>query len=103
MNETNLCTIHEPDKLLLFIHDNLKPKNVEKKTRGEVFTPMQLVNEMLDTLPENVWTNPDLKWLDPAAGIGNFPIAIYMRLMECLKILIPDEELRSYRVYSTAN
>lgn len=94
MNETNLCTIHEPDKLLLFIHDNLKPKNVEKKTRGEVFTPMQLVNEMLDTLPENVWTNPDLKWLDPAAGIGNFPIAIYMRLMECLKILIPDEEMR---------
>jgi len=62
--------------------------------RGEVFTPMKLVNEMLDTLPEDVWTNPDLKWLDPAAGMGNFPIAIYMRLMECLKILIPDEEMR---------
>jgi hypothetical protein len=89
-----IYTIHEPDKLLLFIHDNLKPKDFEKRKRGEVFTPMKLVNEMLDTLPEDVWTNPDLKWLDPAAGMGNFPIAIYMRLMECLKILIPDEEMR---------
>ena len=89
-----IYTIHEPDKLLLFIHDNLKPKDIEKKTRGEVFTPMKHVNEMLDTLPKDVWTNPDLKWLDPAAGMGNFPIAIYMRLMECLKILIPDEEMR---------
>jgi tRNA1(Val) A37 N6-methylase TrmN6 len=26
--------------------------------------------------------------------MGNFPIAIYIRLMNCLKILIPDEELR---------
>ena len=89
-----IYTIHEPDKLLLFIHDNLKPKDFEKRKRGEVFTPMKLVNEMLDTLPEDVWTNPDLKWLDPAAGMGNFPVAIYMRLMECLKILIPDEEMR---------
>jgi len=89
-----IYTIHEPDKLLLFIHDNLKPKDIEKNTRGEVFTPMKLVNEMLDTLPEDILTNPDLKWLDPAAGMGNFPVAIYMRLMECLKILIPDEEMR---------
>jgi hypothetical protein len=89
-----IYTIHEPDKLLLFIHDNLKPKDVERRERGEVFTPMNLVNEMLDTLPEDVWTNPDLKWLDPAAGMGNFPIAVYIRLMECLKILIPDEEIR---------
>jgi len=89
-----IYTIHEPDKLLLFIHDNLKPKDFEKRKRGEVFTPMKLVNEMLDTLPEDVWTNPDLKWLDPAAGMGNFPIAIYVRLMECLKILLPDKEIR---------
>ena len=55
---------------------------------------MTLVNEMLDTLPESVWFNKDLKWLDPAAGMGNFPVAVYMRLMKNLKDVIKDEEKR---------
>jgi hypothetical protein len=41
---------------------------------------MTLVHEMLDTLPEDVWKNPDLTWLDPANGMGNFPIAVFLRL-----------------------
>jgi len=86
--------ITEPDKLLEFINENLKPKIIEKKERGEVFTPMTLVNEMLDTLPASVWINKDLKWLDPAAGMGNFPVAVYMRLMKSLKDVIKDEENR---------
>jgi len=86
--------IEEIDELLKFINDNLKPKQVKKKERGEVFTPMTLVNEMLDTLPPSVWFNKDLKWLDPAAGMGNFPVAVYMRLMEGLKSVIKDEEKR---------
>ena len=85
MRKRKLYNINEPDKLLEFINDNLKPKDIEKKIRGEVFTPMTLVNEMLDTLPEEVWKNPNLKWLDPAAGMGNFPVAVYMRLMEGLR------------------
>lgn len=89
-----IYTIEEPDKLLLFINDNLKPNDLKKKERGEVFTPMKLVNEMLDTLPKDVWKNPDLKWLDPSAGIGNFPIAVYMRLMNGLNDVIKDDEDR---------
>jgi len=89
-----LYNIKQPDKLLEFIHNNLAPKEVEKKERGEVFTPMKLVNEMLDKLPKSVWKNKDLKWLDPAAGIGNFPVAIYIRLMAGLKNDIPNEEQR---------
>ena len=87
-------TIEEIDELLKFINDNLKPKRVKKKERGEVFTPMTLVNEMLDTLPKEVWKNPNLKWLDPSAGMGNFPIALYMRLMVGLKSIIKDEDKR---------
>ena len=99
LRKSKIYSIKEPDKLLEFINDNLKPKQVEKKERGEVFTPMTLVNEMLDTLnelPEKVWKNPDLKWLDPAAGMGNFPVAVYMRLMEGLKYIrgYEDEEKR---------
>lgn len=91
---SKIYSIEEPDELLEFINDNLKPKQVAKKERGEVFTPMKLVNEMLDLLPEEVWKNPNLKWLDPAAGMGNYPVAVYMRLMEGLKDDMKDEEKR---------
>jgi hypothetical protein len=96
MRKRKLYNINEPDKLLEFINKNLKPKDVEKKIRGEVFTPMTLVNEMLNTLPEEVWKNPNLKWLDPAAGMGNFPVAVYMRLIEGLRYVkgYEDEEKR---------
>lgn len=49
---------------------------------GEVFTPPELVNEMLDSLPKEVWTNPDLKWLDNSCGSGNFLIEVKNRLSE---------------------
>ena len=96
MRKRKLYNINEPDKLLEFINNNLKPKDIEKKIRGEVFTPMTLVNEMLDTLPKEIWKNPNLKWLDPAAGMGNFPVAVYMRLMEGLRYVrgYEDDEKR---------
>jgi len=94
LRKSKIYSIKEPDELLKYINDNLKPKKVEKDERGEVFTPMELVNEMLNKLPDSVWKNPNLKWLDPAAGMGNFPVAVYMRLMEGLKSVIDEEEER---------
>ncbi len=55
------------------------------KTRGEVFTPPILINEMLDILPNEVWENPNLKWLEPSAGNGRFVKAVYDRLMLTIK------------------
>ena len=46
---------------------------------------------MLDKLPKEVWSNPDLKWFDPAVGVGNFMIFVYYRLMENLKTSFPDD------------
>ena len=89
--------IDKPKELLEFINDCLKPKIIEKKRYGEVFTPMPLINEMLDKLPLEVWSNPNLKWFDPAAGMGNFMIAIYFRLMEGLKdVIINDDERKRH-------
>lgn len=82
------------DNLLKYIESRLIPDIKNKKELGEVFTPMGLVNEMLDKLPKSVWRKTELKWLDPSAGIGNFPVAIYTRLMEGLKRSLPDEEER---------
>jgi 16S rRNA G966 N2-methylase RsmD len=78
--------IDNPKELLELINDCLKPKEVEKKENGEVFTPIKLVNEMLDKLPIEVWKNKNLKWLDPCCGMGNFPIAVYLRLIKELPI-----------------
>ena len=90
--------IDKPEELLELINDCLKPKEVEKKQFGEVFTPMCLINEMLDKLPKKIWTNPELKWLDPASGMGNFPIAVYLRLMESLEEIIPEEQERKRHI-----
>ena len=86
--------IDNPKELLELINECLKPKDIEKKQFGEVFTPMHLVNEMLDKLPKEVWKNKDLKWLDPCCGMGNFPIAVYLRLIEGLKEEIKDVKER---------
>jgi hypothetical protein len=77
-----------------FIGQYEKVSKLESKLFGEVFTPRQLIDEMLDTLPEDVWKNKDLKWLDPAVGIGNFPAAILDRLMVGLNSIIPNEDER---------
>ena len=47
---------------------------------------------------ENIWSNEKLKWYDPAAGMGNFPIAIYYKLMLGLKDKISNEELRKKHI-----
>ena len=90
--------IDNPKELLELITECLKPKDIEKKQFGEVFTPMKLVNEMLDKLPIEVWNNKELKWLDPCCGIGNFPIAVYLKLMETLKDEINDVKERKKHI-----
>ena len=77
--------IKDPEKLLEYINNNLPISEKAKKERGEVFTPLKTINEMLDKLPIEVWYNPELKWLDPASGLGNFPVAIYKKLFDTLK------------------
>jgi hypothetical protein len=92
--KTHYYTINDPRKLLEFINRELKPKEKEKKENGEVFTPVKIVEEMFNKFPQEVWSNPNYKWLDPAVGIGNFPIIIYLKLMEGLKLHFPIEETR---------
>lgn len=82
------------DKTVELINTYLGVSEIEKKKLGEVFTPFKLIDEMLDTLPVEVWNNPDLKWGDFANGISNFPIKVIQRLMVGLKDFEPDDELR---------
>jgi site-specific DNA-methyltransferase (adenine-specific) len=52
----------------------------------EVFTPAKLVEEMLDRLPPEVWSNPNLLWCDPCAKSGVFILEVIIRLMRSLPI-----------------
>jgi hypothetical protein len=92
VDKTNKEFMKELQKTISeFIVQYEKVSKLESKLFGEVFTPRKLIDEMLDTLPEDVWKNKDLKWLDPAVGIGNFPSAILDRLMIGLSDEFKDE------------
>lgn len=73
-------------------HNNVDVK--KKKEYGEVFTPFDLIMEMLEKLPKNVWKNPKNKWLDPGSGIGNFSMLVFYKLDNGLKDWEPKKEKR---------
>jgi hypothetical protein len=115
------------DSILKIIDDHLLPDTEAKKQRGEVFTPPNLVREMLfglkkstldkseyqiwgldaagnfvdDTesdrvggIPTSIWRNPKSTFLDPANGIGNFPVIAFYKL---------DYELKKLPQFKDAN
>lgn len=59
-------------------------------SNDEVPTPPKLANQMLDLLPTDVWTNPNLTWLDPCAKSGVFLREIAARLLSGLAGWEPD-------------
>ena len=99
--------IDSPKELLELINECLKPKDIEKKKFGEVFTPMNFINnDMLRDLEayykekynKNIYEDETLKWGDTTTGMGNFPIAIYYKLMDGLKKKIPNEKDRKKHI-----
>jgi hypothetical protein len=77
-----------------YIRANLSTREYEKNKYGEVFTPYSYICDVLDQLPPRVWHDPSLRWLEPAAGIGNFCIVVYIRLMDGLVDAFPDPSVR---------
>lgn len=70
-----------------------KPPRIEKLMKsvervrdlGEVFTPSTMVEAMLDLLPASMWNpHPSATFLEPAAGDGNFLVAILARKLTAI-------------------
>jgi hypothetical protein len=105
------------------IEERLVPDTEAKEARGEVFTPLTLIYEMilgvrksdvtktwgmtddfsffsdnqndrLGGVPLSVLRDPESTFLDPACGIGNFPIAVFSILDFTLSKKIPNEAKR---------
>lgn len=61
--------------------DTTKVKHTKEaiRNRGEVFTPTIMVNEMLDRLPKEVFTDPKKKFMDNSCGDGQFLFEVLRR------------------------
>ena len=69
-------------------------------SNDEVFTPPTVVNQMLDMLPAELWSNPNTTFLDPVSKTGVFLREIAKRLMEGLKEQIPDVQERANHIFT---
>ena len=64
-------------------------------SNDEVFTPPEVVNKMLDLLPQELFANPDTTFLDPATKTGVFLREIAKR---CLAAQLPGYAERSAEI-----
>jgi site-specific DNA-methyltransferase (adenine-specific) len=59
-------------------------------SNDEVFTPPKLANEILDLLPQSLWSDKAAKFLDPCSKTGVFLREIAKRLLKGLEQEIPN-------------
>ncbi len=69
-------------------------------SNDEVFTPPELVNQMLDLLPDDLWQNKEAKFLDPVTKSGVFLREIAKRLNNGLSAQIPDQQERINHIFT---
>ena len=86
---SNLITGYNPDVLSCLA--NL--------SNDEVFTPPEVANAMLDMLPQELFRDPNTKFLDPACKSGVFLREIAKRLIDGLADQIPDLQERIDHIF----
>lgn len=64
-------------------------------SNDEVFTPPEVVNQMLDMLPKEIWSDKNATFLDPTCKSGVFLREIAKRLIEAQ---LPNYEQISYEI-----
>ena len=85
----NIVGDHKPD--ILDCINNL--------SSDEVFTPPTVAKQVLDLLPPELWSDPNLKILDPACKTGVFLRDAAKRLMVGLAVALPDEKARRRHIF----
>jgi len=68
-------------------------------SNDEVLTPPNLVNDILDLLPADLWSNSDAKFLDPVSKSGVFLREIARRLDRGLERKIKDKQKRIDHIF----
>lgn len=68
-------------------------------SNDEVFTPPEVVNQMLDLLPQELFSNPNTKFLDPACKTGVFLRESAKRLLVGLEKEMPNLQERIDHIF----
>lgn len=73
--------------IIKHIRDRVYMSGIERdtariKATNEVFTPTDLVQKILDELPEETFSEPSKTFLDPSCGDGQFLGEVLIRKME---------------------
>ncbi len=68
-------------------------------SNDEVFTPPHLANEILDTLPPELWHDKSATFLDPVCKSGVFLREIAKRLINGLESEFPDQQERINHIF----
>lgn len=88
MSEANIIN-YNPDVL----------STLSNLSSDEVFTPPSIVNQMLDMLPQEIFTDKDVKFLDPGTKSGVFLREIAKRLIKNLEKDIPNLQERIDHIF----
>lgn len=76
------------------------------KAHGEVFTPRHMVERMLDLVREDLEAGADFvdkTFLEPAAGNGNFLVAILRRKLHAIEKRLPAESWPTESLFALAS
>lgn len=68
-------------------------------SNDEVFTPPEVANAMLDLLPQELFSDPNATFLDPATKSGVFLREIAKRLLKGLEPIYPDLQERTDHIF----
>lgn len=82
-------TVYNPDVLSC----------IANLSNDEVFTPPEIANAMLDMLPQELFSDPNTTFLDPACKSGVFLREIAKRLLIGLEPIIPDLQERTEHIF----
>lgn len=92
--------------MTLTLEEALVKSRDRVKSYGEVFTPRHMVDRMLDLVSEDLEDGPgfvDKTFLEPAAGDGNFLVAILHRKLRAIETHFPAELWTRESLYALAS
>ncbi len=91
MKELFSSNLPYPKTLHRMIHQYVSSVELEVKAYGNVSTPNEIVNEILDKIPTEFWSQPR-KVFDPVCGKGTFLLKIIHKFMNSLTFIQNENE-----------
>ena len=79
---------------LISIEQHFKVPKERKENYGEVITDFVLIKQMFAQLPDELFSNTQLTWLDVGSGYGYFSMVLFNKLFVGFEHVIPNPQKR---------